>query len=140
MQNRGTTRGAAYPRVESEGAMRSQRVGAYVETVVAGVVDGARITAMFDDWVRLGATPVWLIDGAAVTRYTRDAVAEATTRFADTRLATIVAVLTSPFIVMGAKTVAMSLALVGAADVRVVASRDEGTALAASLARRTPAA
>ncbi len=91
----------------------SARQGLWVETRVNGRVTGGDIDLMVEDFRRLRAGSVWLIDGSTATSYAPDAVARAADRFgklATTEgLRTIVAFLTSPTVRMGASVVSMML-------------------------------
>ena len=117
--------------------MISKRVSNYVMSTIESVVDGPDMVAMIEAWKLHGATAVWLVNGSKVTKYTRTAMAQAIGLFRDPRMKTIVAMLSFPIVVMGAKTVSMTLALAGAADLRVLSTFTEGEVLARALSEAT---
>lgn len=99
--------------MQSPCIVSSARQGLWVQTRVNGRVTGGDIDLMVEDFRRLRAGEVWLIDGSTATSYAPDAVARAAERFgtlATTEgLRKIVAYLLSPTVRMGASVVSMML-------------------------------
>lgn len=94
---------------------------------------------MIDGYLR-DPHPTWLIDASTVTSFSSDSVPHAVERFAELQrqhqLSTIVAIIQSSLVRMGAATVAMSLrAIKSPVEILVVATRREAHTTLAQIAR-----
>lgn len=100
-----------------------------VETTIVGPIDPPDLERMVGEY-RVAPTETWIIRGEAATNYGPKAIQSAVTLFAAARasgLRRIIAVLTSPIIRMGARTVSMSLRIAkSGVSIVVVETLDEG--------------